>query len=65
MLRTSILELLYTYNLLLPFQMKFVADQFGFRPDSSQLHIAHRMAAKQAEMLARRSRQRRPRRVRP
>jgi len=39
------------------YQMNFVADQFGYRPDSSNLHIAHRMAFKQAEMLARRSRQ--------
>ena len=56
---------LSTLHYVFLFQMKFVADQFGFRPDSSHLHIAHRMAAKQAEMLARRARQGRARRHRP
>ena len=30
------------YNIYDQVEMKFVADKFGYRPDSSNLHIAHR-----------------------
>ena len=40
------------------YQMKFVADQFGYRPQGAHLHVAHQLAFKQQEMLARRARAR-------
>ena len=44
------------------YRMKFVADQFGYRPEGSHLHLAQRLAFKQQEMLARRARARQSRR---
>ena len=45
------------------YEMKFVADQYGYRPQGAHLHVAHQLAFKQQEMLARRARARQARRL--